>query len=195
LSEKVLSARGSLDEFKVVVPAKTLLEVARIFSNSDEPIKLVLNTLENQAVFEAKEITVYTRVIDGQFPDYKKLIPEATILNAEFDTQELLEAVKLTNVFAKDVGSIIKVHFNPEGKIKLTSFAQETGENHSEFEAEVTGEMFEVSYNSKYLLDFLNNIKAERLMFGSNGALTPGIIRDAGDTGYIHLIMPVRIES
>ena len=77
----------------------------------------------------------------------------------------------------------------------MTSVSQEVGENKSQIEAVVDGGELEVAFNSKYLLDFLNNIKAERLTLLSNGNLTPGVIRPLNDESYIHLIMPIRSQN
>lgn len=197
LSEKILPIDASLDDFQAVIPAKTLTEVARIFSSSDEAVKMVLSEDENLAMFESGDILVSTRIIAGNFPDYKKLIPEEYTLTAEFSSQELLEAVRLTNVFAKnkDNHSSVSVLFHPDGYIKLTSVSQETGENNTEIEAVVEGEVLEISYNSKYLLDMLNNMKHERLKFSSNGNLTPGVVSPVDQKGYIHLIMPIRTQG
>ncbi|MBI2414747.1 DNA polymerase III subunit beta [candidate division WWE3 bacterium] len=181
-------------EFNVIIPAKTLVEVARIFGSSGDKLKIVMNKDDNLALFEAEGTTVSTRIIDGNFPDYKKLIPAEAIHKAEFYSQDLLEAVKLTNVFAKgsETHSPITIHINPEGYIKLTSASSESGENHTQIDASVEGEVLDVVFNSKFLLDFLNNIKAERVVFSSNGQLTPGVVKGAETEGYIHLIMPIR---
>jgi DNA polymerase III subunit beta len=198
LSEKVLKVESDLDSFSVVIPAKTLIEVGRIFSKAGEPIKFVISESNNMALFESDEVTVSTRILEGSFPDYKKLIPSDTVLSAEFGVEELLEAVKLTNVFAKNKEgshSPITVLFSPEGHLKVTSISQETGENHSEIEAEVTGDELSVVFNSRFLLDLLNNIKSDRLVFSTNGELTPGIVRAAGDSDFVHLIMPIRNQD
>lgn len=197
LSERVVEADTNLEEFNVVIPSKTLIEVARIFSSSNELITFTLNVNDSLAQFESEGIKISTRILNGNFPDYKKLIPSDYVHSAEFLTQDLLEAVKLTNVFAKSKAehSPITIIFDPEGFVSLISVSQETGENHSQIEAEVMGEKLEVVFNSKFLLDILNSIGSEKIVFSSNGNLTPGVIRDPGADGYIHLIMPLRNQN
>ena len=195
LSEKVLSVNKKGSAFSVVIPAKTLIEVARLLGGSESPIKFALDANDNLALFEADGILISTRIIDGTFPDYKKLIPAETSLTVEFSAAELLEAVKLTNVFAKELNSAISLTFDPEGAIYLSSAAQETGENKSQVLAVVSGEKLEMSFNAKFLLDFLNNIKAERVVFATNGSMLPGLLKPAGEEGYLHIIMPLRVQS
>lgn len=198
LSEKILNleAKGKLQEFSVVVPAKTVIEVARIFSSSEEPIKLVLDSEENLALFEAGEVLIATRILDGEYPDYKKIIPEGHSVRAEFSADDLNEAVRLANVFAKEMDSVIKMVFDPKGIIRLSSISKETGENENEIEAVIEAdEVLEVSFNSQYLLDLLSNVKAEKFVFESEGSLSAGVIRPHGEEGYTHLIMPIRVQG
>jgi DNA polymerase-3 subunit beta len=195
LSEKTMKIKnGNVEDFTVLIPARTLVEVARIFGSIGEKLKISVNKEDNLALFESEGTTVSTRIIDGAFPDYKKLIPAESAHKAEFYTNDLLEAVKLTSVFAKssENHSPIKVQVDPEGYIKLTSSSSEAGENDTKVEATVEGDGLEVVFNSKFLLDFLNNIKADRLIFTSNGNLTPGVVRAPETEDYVHLIMPIR---
>lgn len=201
LSEKVIKVDSELDPFKIVVPAKTLIEVARIFSKTTEPIKFLISENNNMALFESNDIYVYTRILEGQFPDYEKLIPDDHEIKAEFSAQDLLEAVKLNNVFAKrrqDIHSPITVVFDPQGKVKVNSISQETGQNDSEFECivEMGGKKeVEMVFNSGFLLDVLTNLKSDKLVFSSKGSLTPGVIKSAENEDYIHLIMPIRNQD
>lgn len=195
LSEKTLKVGKKEAAFNVVVPAKTLIEVVRLLGGSDGPIKFALDANDNLALFEADGILISTRIIDGAFPDYKKLIPGETSLSAEFSVSELLEAVKLTNVFAKEMNSAISLTFDPEGMIYLSSTAQESGENNSQVAAKITGEKLEMAFNAKFLLDFLNNANGERVSFSTNGNMLPGLLKVVGDEDYLHIIMPLRVQN
>lgn len=97
--KKKIDVEGNLSDFAVVLPARTLLETARLFGTSDEKLKMYLNEDENLCLFEAGDDLVATRIIDGSYPDYQKIIPSDVVLTASFDAEELLEAVKLTSVF------------------------------------------------------------------------------------------------
>jgi DNA polymerase-3 subunit beta len=195
LSEKVLNISAKGKSFSVVIPAKTLIEVARLLGNAEGTIKFALDANDNLALFEGAGVLISTRIIDGDFPDYKKLIPEETSLTAEFSAEDLLEAVKLTNVFAKEMNSAISLMFDPKGVIKLTSTSKESGGNDSEIEATVSGEELEMSFNAKFLLDFLNNVESERISLSTNGSMNPGIIKGTDQEDYLHIIMPLRIGN
>jgi DNA polymerase-3 subunit beta len=192
LSEKTIDVETD-KEFSVVIPAKTLLEVSKIFANAEEPIKLGLSEKENMAVFYSGDTYIATRVLDGQYPEYKRIIPTETVLKVNLNTEDFVEAVKLTNIFAKEGSGPIKLVFDPEGKIKITSLTGESGEHESNIEAEVEGPLTEVAFSSKYLLDFLNNVKSPRMDFHTNGSLTPCILKADNHENFVHIIMPVQM--
>lgn len=193
LSEKTISIPGSVDDFSVVIPAKTLVEVSKIFSSSSEPIEVTLNQDENLALFKSEDTLIATRILDGEYPDYKKIIPSEHIIKASFDTNEFTEAVRLTDIFAKEGNNTIKIRFDPEGKIKVTSLSEETGQHESNIKAEVEGELVEIAFNSKYLLDFLTNVKSEKIEFMSNGNVSPCTFKPDSQKDFIHIIMPMQI--
>jgi len=193
LSEKVIKVEGKAPDFSTIIPAKTLLEVARIFSTSVEPLKFALGEDENMAFFESEDTLVATRILDGQYPDYKKIVPKETILSASVLAEEFLEAVKLTNIFAKESNSTIRIRFGPESTIKIISLSEETGHHESNLDGEVEGETMEIAFNSKYLLDFLNNVKSERITFVTNGNVSPCLIKPEDHEDFIHIIMPIQL--
>lgn len=193
LSEKIISVKSDAEDFSVVLPAKTLSEVAKIFSSSSEPIQFTLNQDENLALFKSEDTLIATRILDGQYPDYKKIIPTEHVVKADFNTIDFFEAVRLTDIFAKEGNNTIKVRFDPEGKIKITSLSEETGQHESIFAAEIEGELVEIAFNSKYLLDFLTNIKSEKIEFLSNGNVSPCLFGPDNQKDFIHIIMPMQI--
>ncbi len=193
LSEKTIDLDNGSEDFKVVIPAKILMEVAKIFSSSQEPVNFTLNQGENLALFKSEDTSVATRVLDGDYPDYKKIIPTEHVIKASFSSLDFLEAVKLTDVFAKEGDSTIKIRLDPEGKIKITSLSEETGQHESTIPAEIDGELIEIAFNSKYLLDFLNNVKSERINFSSNGNISPCTFIPENQKDFVHIIMPVQI--
>ncbi len=199
LSERILNIESQAESFSLILPAKTLLETARIFSSCGENIKVYLNENENLCIFECEDTVIATRVIDGMYPDYKRIIPSQTSVQAAFMSQDLFEAVKLTHVFSKkDENNTLKLIISPEGYIRVTSSAQETGENHTEFSAEVLGEMekeLEIMFNARFLLDFLSNNKFEKLIFHANDNVTPCLIKPAENTVFLHVMAPMHINN
>jgi len=193
LSEKIIKLGKASEPFSAIIPAKTLLEVARVFASSTEPLQFILNANENLALFRSEDTTIATRILDGEYPDYKKIIPDEKILSAVFNTGEFIEAVKLTNVFAKEGNNAVKLRFDPEGIVKVTSLSEESGEHQSELPGEIEGDILEVAFSSKYLLDYLNNIKTERITFCTKGNVSPCIFKSDTHENFLHVIMPMQI--
>ena len=195
LSEKTLQVKGGANEFSAIIPAKTLVEVAKLFAAYTEPIKIVLNEAENLVLFEGEDTLIATRIIDGQYPDYKRIIPTVSKMTAEFLASELLEAVRLTSIFSKEDSGAIKIKFDQDGTVYILTTIKQVGEHESKFAAQIEGEVAEIAFNSKYLLDLLNNVKAERMVFIANTNLTPCIIKPIDTEDFMHIIMPMQIQD
>jgi DNA polymerase-3 subunit beta len=193
LSEKNLPLEGDFKEFTVVAPTKTLLDVSKIFSSSADLISVIYNQEDNLLFFQSGDTSVAIRVIDGNFPDYKRIIPATNTFRAELKSNELQNAVKLTNVFSKEANSPVRIEFSEEGILRVYSNTQDSGEHVSEFEGTVVGGPLTLSFNSKYLTDFLNNIKSEDLIIESNGGVTPAVFKSESLENFIHIIMPMKI--
>ncbi|MFA6981698.1 MAG: DNA polymerase III subunit beta, partial [Patescibacteria group bacterium] len=190
LSERVISLVGEVAEFSAVISARTIFDVAKIFGGSNEPLKFALMPDINKVIFQSEDTTVSTGILNDPYPDYKRIIPSEFILSAEVSASELLEAVKLASVFAQDN---IQISFDPKGTISISSSEKESGENSSKFDAIVEGEKLEVNFNARYLLDFLNNVKAERIIIKTQGSTSPCLIIPIESTGFLHLMMPIRV--
>jgi len=194
LSEMTVKAEGTMEDTSIIIPAKTFAEISKIFSSSEEQVKIYLNSSDNLLLFAAEETLVATRVLDGQYPDYKRIIPQDSILSATFNTEDFAEAVKVTNIFAKESNNTIKLSFNPENHtIRVLSLAETTGESESTIPAEIEGEFIETAFNSKYLLDFLNNIKSAELNLKTNSTTAPCLLTSKEYKDFLHIIMPLQI--
>ncbi|HLD51612.1 DNA polymerase III subunit beta [candidate division WWE3 bacterium RIFOXYC1_FULL_40_10] len=193
LSERSIKVENEFEDVSAIISAKTLLEVSRIFANFPTPLKIGLSDNENMAIFTSGETLVATRLIEGEYPDYKRIIPESGELNAYFEAAHFMDAVKLTDIFAKNTGKPIKLIFDPEGKIKIASLSADTGEHESYIEARVEGNLTEVAFNSRYLLEFLTNVKSEKIHLHSNGTTSPCVLKPEGIDNFLHIVMPVQI--
>jgi len=193
LSERVLKIQGESTNFSAVVPAKTLLEISKIYANAEQNIKMAVNGTGNMVFFHADDTFVTSIILEGQYPDYKRIVPKDSVLSAIFSSQDFVEAVKLTNIFAKEGNSTIKVRFDPEGKIRINTLAEESGEHESEIVAEIEGDLMEIAFNSKYLLDYLNNVKTEKIILKTSGNVSPCMFQSEENTEFFHIIMPMQI--
>ncbi len=176
--------------FSAVVPAKTLLEVTRLVDTS-EPTYLSLDVSSNLLLLKNMDVVVGTRLLEGQFPDYKKIIPIEHVLEVEMQKQDLLDAVRLADVFAQQVDSSLKLTFNSdENKVQVSAVSPGAGEHTSAFSASVEGEPLDITLNSKYLLDFLTHISSDALILRTQASMKPCVLIPTSRSDYLHLIMP-----
>lgn len=196
LSEIEFPAENKNDEFSVIIPAKTLVDVARVFTDRETSISFTLDKNDNLAIFEQNDTLVATRILDGEYPDYTKIIPKDITTTAEFQADDFVEAVKLTDIFAKEADSALVMKIAPKGHIEVAAVARETGEHKSKFPAEVDSEEpVEIGFNSKFLLDFLNSNKHEKILASTSGSTSPCIFVPVGLKKYRHIIMPMQING
>ncbi|GIW69389.1 MAG: DNA polymerase III subunit beta [Patescibacteria group bacterium] len=195
LSERTIKTGSSkAKKFTALIPSKTLAEVSKIFASSESPVKMTLSEDENLALFSAEDTTIATRIIDGQYPDYKKIIPTTAAVKASFSSSDFLDAVRLTTVFVKEGSSnTLKIRIDPEGVIKISSLNNEVGTHESEISAEVDGDMLEIAFSSKYLLDFLNNVRGEKIIIEANSNNSACIFKTENEEDFLHIIMPIQL--
>ncbi|MFA5776480.1 MAG: DNA polymerase III subunit beta [Patescibacteria group bacterium] len=202
LTEKNISLSGDSSEsadFSLLVPAKTLAEAVRIFLSLGEDIGLTYSESENLAVFECGQVLVAIRILDGEFPDYKRIIPTNFTLTAHSKNADLWQAIKTVSVFAKDAkegNSLLRVSLDPVGECIVSSSSQQSGEGSAKIKMEVESpQPVSLAFNSKYLLDFFNSVKSEDLDIYSAGEASPCVFKSPQINDFLHLIMPVKLNS
>lgn len=196
LKTKDLKLKGE-EEMSMIIPARSLVEVSRIVGEGEEKKDLLFALTEekNQAIFAADGIELSTRLIEGTFPNFEKIIPSSSKVKAEIETGGLLKAARAAAVFARDSANIIKLRFSSSNnQILVSANAPQVGSNSVVVEARVEGEETEVAFNSRFLLEFLANISAATIEFSTEGALSPGVFKIVGENNFIHVIMPVRVQ-
>lgn len=177
----------------LIIPARVIKELVNI-RQTEEDIKLFISEKNNQVLFEAGEVELIGRIIDAEYPDYEKIIPQDFSTSAVFDKTEAQNAVKACSVFAREAANIVSMAIGKD-KIIFSAKASSVGENEVEIEAKTEGEENEISFNARYLLDFFGNVDSEEIVFEMTGPLNPGVFRLQGDKSYLHLIMPIRIQD
>jgi len=186
----------SMDEnVDITIPARTLSEVVHIGLGNKEDKNIVLKKIEDaQLGFFLGETEVYTRILDGEYPNFEKILPKKYTTKIVLDTEKFLQAVKSANIFARDNANIIKF-FITEGELTISANTPQVGQNKVTLGADVDGEGGEISFNSRFVLDFLSHFQEDKLQFEMTGALNPGVFRSTTDDSYLHIIMPVRTTS
>ncbi len=189
---------GGKKNIRVIVPAKTIQELTRILSNikdgsAPEENSVEIMISENQIKFLIDGTELISRLIEGQYPDYKQIIPASNNTKASVSRQELIRAVKMSSLFSKTGINDINLDFpKDKNKIVVSSVLGQAGENITETDALVTGIDNGIVVNYKYLLDCLNNISSENIILEVSDSNTPCIIKADGDDTYLYVIMPIK---
>ena len=146
----------------------------------------------NQVIFKCDRVEMVSRVLEGNFPDVEKIIPTEFKTRVIIDKEELVRAVRAASIFARENNNIIRFRIT-NNELRITAAAKESGESEVEIEVEKEGEDVEVAFNFRYVVDFLNSVTAERVVFEANGPISPGVWKVEKEEGLIGLIMPVRV--
>ncbi|MBK6429940.1 DNA polymerase III subunit beta [Candidatus Amarolinea dominans] len=198
----------------VIVPARTLSEVARIVSDaSDErPVEVTITPTRNQIMFHVwgradskggyHQVDIVSQLLDATFPDYNAIVPRGFKTRAVLDTQAFLRTVRMAFLFARDAANAVRLQIIPAdglkpGTLTITATSAELGDNVSEMDALVEGEANEIAFNAKYLIDALSAIDTPQVALEATRSTLPGVIRPVG-TGpedYTQVIMPMQLQK
>lgn len=189
LSERRLVETSS--EVSAIIPMQTLQEVLRTIVDDADTVEILFD--ETQVRFRINEAEIISRLVDGNFPDYRQLIPAQSDINATVNKQEFVRVTKIAGLFARESGGSITLTVDEETKlVSLHSIASEYGENTSELTTEATGSG-QVTLNSRYLSEALSVVDGDTLEFSFSGKLSPCILKSVKkDTNYYHVIMPLK---
>lgn len=182
-------------EQQILVPAKTLEEIVRITKDfaqkTDDAVLVSLLGEQNQLVFRIGPIDFSTRLLEGQYPDWQRVIPNDLNTRVVSSREDFLNAVRLASVFSRDSLSVIKIDVTADGLV-LASDAKEIGNDIIKLAAEVEGEGGAIAFNPRFLLEFLQTIPSESIQFEMSGPLAPAVFRKDDKDTFLHVIMPVR---
>lgn len=175
-----------------VIPTSTLQEVLRTLREETTEIEVLFD--ETQVTFRLGEVEITSRLIDGNFPDYRQLIPASTESSFTVNRTEFIRIIKIAGLFARESGGGITLSVDADtSKLTVHSIASEIGENSSEVEVKVAGSTGSVSLNSRYLTDALSAVSSDEITFGFSGKLAPCVLAEAVDKpNYKHIIMPLK---
>ena len=195
LAEKKIAISGSAEKKEVIVPVKVLQEVLRILGAlktlDNDNLEIYLS--DNQILFCLEGIEVISRLAEGQYPDYKQIIPNTNKTSVVVDTNELAKVIKTTALFSKTGIFDINMEFLAEKKsLVVSSNNIQVGESFSELEVEFTGENNATTLNYRFLLDVLSNIDAAEVEISLVDNNIPSTIKPKGDASYLYIIMPIR---
>ncbi len=190
------------EALEMIVPAKTLSEVARVLGDGDESVEIAATANRNQVLFRVPKAEIVSRLIDGQFPDYHKILPREYSTRAVMNTSELLRAARAASVFARDNSMIVRLEVAPgaeeltPGRVNVTATSVDVGDDVGEVDASVEGGDSQIAFNGRYLRDALEAIDAAQVGLEITGPSSPGVIKPVGEReGYLHVIMPMQVGA
>lgn len=189
LSERKLVKTAS--EVAAIIPVTTLQEVLRTLNDDVEQVEVLFD--ETQVRFRLGESEVISRLIDGNFPDYRQLIPAKSEIAITANKSDFVRIVKIASLFARESGGSITLASDADKKtLSIHSIASELGENTSELTVETTS-TGQITLNSRYLAEALSVVEDDTILFEFSGKLSPSILKSAKkDTNYYHVIMPLK---
>lgn len=198
LAEKKLTLEGAAKkEYSCILPQKTAKDLVSILEGKEGILTISLS--ENQVLFEFPmedikhpQLQVTSRLIEGQYPNYQDIIPSEFKTKMMVKKDEFLNQIKMASLFSNR-NNEIKILVNPEKQnIEIFSQNPTIGENKSSLEAKVEGVAIEVSFNCKFLIDGVQNIKSSEILFNISKEDGPSVLKPVGDESYLYVVMPIK---
>jgi len=180
------------EEVKVILPKKTLLELGKLLSEADADIRYERG--ENHLFFAVGDRVLISRMIDGQFPAYERVIPKGNDKDIEFERERLTNAVKRVALLSNERSRAVKFEID-KGKVDVTSSSSEFGEAREQLTVEYQGAPLAISFNAQYVLDFLNVADTDVVSLSLKDEVSQAVMKPVGAQGYdyTYVIMPMRI--
>lgn len=176
----------------MIIPSKVLTEISRNLA-SDTPEQVNISLLNNQIMVVIDNVTIVSRLIEGKFPDYRRVIPPKFAITAKVNIKELAGAVERVALFSTDGDySIIKMTVEA-GELTITSSSPDVGTGREVIACQTEGDKLNVAFNSRYILDILKNLEAEEAVLSMNTSLSPVCVTCEQEPDYIYIVTPVRV--
>ncbi len=180
------------EPMSMIIPAKVLGEISRNLA-SEVPQQVQISLLNNQIMIVIDNVVIVSRLIEGKFPDYRKVIPPQFKIKATVKIKEMAGAVERVALFATEGEyNIIKMSIN-DGELTITSSSPEVGTGKEVISCVSEGDQLNVAFNSRYILDILKNLESEEATFSMNTALSPVCVKSTEEEDYTYIVTPVRV--
>ncbi len=188
LAEKNLGPNK--EDVSLLVPVSAMQDLLRILSDSSEEVTVTHD--EQQVLFQVGDVDLVARLIDGKYPDYRKLIPQTFTTSAQLKRADFVNVTKVSSLFARESAGSITIKVD-EGiqELSIHAIASQLGENDAVAKGTITGDG-SITLNSRYLLDGLQACGGDEISFGFNGKLEATLLQDAAAEDYVHIIMPLK---
>ncbi len=181
---------GAADMPGVIIPRKTAYELRKLIDETDEDVNICLSEAKIQFAFDKATLT--SKLIDGTFPDYERVIPSGNDKELEVDRKLLAEAVDRVSAISTEKSRAVKLSLS-SGSMVLSASSPDSGSATEEIEVAYSSDAMEIGFNSRYLLDIIHQIEGDNVQFVMADDASPTILREVGDTSSLYVLMPMRV--
>lgn len=192
----VLSTPAS-QSANIIIPARALTELARIAVDGEQTITMVVPPGRSQVIFHLKDAELSSTLLEGNFPDYKAILPRSFKTSTILPTAALLKACRQAEIIARDGNYSVRLDIKPgaegPGTVELSSQSEETGSSDIVVDANVEGSGLVIAFNVRFMREVLDVIRTPNVVLETNANNTPGMLRPVGDENFQHVIMPMHL--
>lgn len=174
----------------IIVPRKAVIEMRKLVEGRDETVRIDVSTRRIRLLVDGSMLT--SRLIDGQFPDYERVIPKNADRIALLETKGFAEAVDRVSTISTERMRAVKLTFS-DSQVVLSSVSAEAGRASEELDVEYTGEALEIGFNARYIMDMLSEIDGQQVRFEMTSPAAPTVVRDPADSSVLFVLMPMRV--
>src|SRR4030043_746223 len=183
---------------KAIIPARALAELARIASDGETMVTMVLPPNRGQVIFHMKDVELASQLIEGSYPDLEQVVPRSHQTRTVISTPALLKACKQAEIFAREGTHIARIQITPgsdqqPGTVEISGQSEETGFNQTVIDANIEGSPVLIAFNVRFLREVLDVVKTPNVILETNIETTPGVFRPAGEDNFLHVIMPMHL--
>lgn len=176
-----------------IVPTRAIVEFARLCKSEEEVENVQVIIGKNQILFKVGEVELYSRLIEGNFPNYQQILPRSLRSTASLDTDDQILAVKRVGLFAKENNNKILFDFKKDS-LKISTPATQVGEEEGELPISLEGDPGEIALNGEYVLDILGHLGSDQVELGINDSKSPAVFKPVGKDDFVHIIMPLKLS-
>ena len=185
---------------KSVIPARALGELARIASDGDQLVTMVIPSGRGQVIFHMRDVELVSQLIEGSYPDLEQVIPRSTQTTTILSTAAFLKACKQAEIFAREGSHIARIQITPgsglqPGQVEISGQSEETGQNLTVVDATIEGPGILIAFNVRFLREVLDVINTPNVALETTVDTSPGVFRPVGEDSFLHVIMPMHLGN
>ncbi|MFQ5509187.1 MAG: DNA polymerase III subunit beta [Leptospirillia bacterium] len=177
-------------EVSAIVPRKALVEMRKLLDEDEGAISIGFT--DKRVIFKKENVTLVSQLVEGTFPSYEKVIPKQAATSVALPTEAAAAAFRRVSLLCQEKTWAVRLALAP-GTLTLSSSNPDLGEATEEIPIEFEGEGFSTGFNARYFIDVLQNVDGDTVLLETDDPLSPCVVRDQGDSGYLTLVMPMRL--